>query len=548
MDPKQVTYEVAHCFLKDHAGAFGDLYQTIEGWLRSRSFQKLASCTSLLESREVLTAPLYKALLQMEAFFKKNSSFTDDTIALNTATAAFFAAEAQCRETNLRLDDFYMDPSENPGMYDVVFKMEQFISAVLGPFEDFLERLPELVRLTSGATKTRSRRMAQPHRKLTYKVACTPKLVPYLSAVYRFFGYRAPRCNIDRFNRVEFVPKNWKTKRTIACEPDGNLPFQLAFDSYVKPFLKYWGCNLSDQSVNQRLAREGSINGWLATIDLSQASDTCALNTVLLLFPEKWASFLLACRSPGYKLGDSHRLYEKYASMGNGSTFVVETLIFLAAARASGSGVTSVYGDDIIVDVNAVPKLIEILTFLGFSVNSEKTHIDGPYRESCGAHWYEGKDVTPVYIREVDERKSVLSHLVNTLASLPGEHMYAYLKSFVARERLQLCPYDGNTNSGVWLHIHDAYAKKLIFAKWSRLYVRHYVPKSVYKHCRDSRALTLWYLRAFVRRFGLQPGEWLETSRYSTDSHKYVLKWVDWIPPVTATPEHLYWWSEYLTH
>jgi len=483
----------------------------------------------------------------MEAFFKKNASFTDEEVAHAAAVLAFRKAEEQCRETNERLDVYYMNPGMFPEIHEYIFRMQNFISGVLGSFQTFLGQVPELVRLTSGATKTRSRREAHPHRKLSMKVQCTPRLVPYVEAVYRFFGYQAPRCKQDRFNRVEFVPKNWKTKRTIACEPDGNLPFQLAFDTYVKPLLRYWGSNLSDQSVNQRLAKFGSESGTVATIDLSQASDTCALNTMILLFPEEWVDYLLACRSPGYVLDGRQYLYEKFASMGNGSTFTVETLVFLAAARAVGSTVTSVYGDDIIVSVDVVPQLLELLSFLGFTVNQEKSHVDGPYRESCGAHWFEGADVTPVYLREIDGRKSVLCHLVNTMASVAGEHMFAYLKKFVQIHRLQLVPFDDNTNSGVWIHIHDAYAKRLIFAKWSRLFVRHYVAKTRKGRCYDYRALTLWYLRTYSRRKGLPPGEWLETSRYPTETHKYVLKWVDWIPPVTATPGHLYWWSEYLT-
>jgi hypothetical protein len=97
------------------------------------------------------------------------------------------------------------------------------------------------------------------------------------------------------------VPKNWKTFRTIACEPDGALPFQLAFDTFAKRRLRARGINLSDQSRNQLLAKEGSINGSLATIDLSSASDTVAFNTVALLFPTEWFDVLNAFRSTHWR-------------------------------------------------------------------------------------------------------------------------------------------------------------------------------------------------------------------------------------------------------
>jgi hypothetical protein len=106
-----------------------------------------------------------------------------------------------------------------------------------------------------------------------------------------------------------------------------------------------------------------------------------------------------------------------FSSMGNGFTFELESLLFYAItrvlAKASGiKGRISVYGDDIICPVRLVPRLKRMLAFLGFRLNSKKTHYKGFFRESCGIHIYKGLDVTPFYIRrEVSTHSDLILHL-----------------------------------------------------------------------------------------------------------------------------------------
>jgi hypothetical protein len=90
--------------------------------------------------------------------------------------------------------------------------------------------------------------------------------------------------------------------------------------------------------------------------------------------------------------------------MGNGFTFELESLLFYALARATAffsgiPGVISVYGDDIICPVQLCERLVWVLQWFGFSVNSEKSFTDGPFRESCGGHYWNGLDITPFFIR-----------------------------------------------------------------------------------------------------------------------------------------------------
>jgi len=165
--------------------------------------------------------------------------------------------------------------------------------------------------------------------------------------------------------------------------------------------LKRQGIDLTDQTIQQRRAREGSLHGGFATIDLSSASDTIARQLVRFLLPSEWYSLLSAgcSRSYTYK-GEEHYL-EHFSSMGNGFTFPLESAIFWCLSQSvSSHGSVTVFGDDIICRTKDVESVIEILQTAGFSVNGKKSHFTGPFRESCGADYLRGIDIRPVYIKE----------------------------------------------------------------------------------------------------------------------------------------------------
>jgi hypothetical protein len=159
------------------------------------------------------------------------------------------------------------------------------------------------------------------------------------------------------------------------------------------------------QSYHKLLARLGSLFGNLATIDLSNASDTVCINLVKLLLPSAWFEALFALRSPHTFIAGHWAKLEKFSSMGNGFTFELESLIFWALDKtvsyfSSISSVVSVYGDDIIVHTDIAHDLVYVLSVFGFTTNPDKSFIDGPFRESCGGHYHNGSDITPFYIRE----------------------------------------------------------------------------------------------------------------------------------------------------
>jgi len=179
--------------------------------------------------------------------------------------------------------------------------------------------------------------------------------------------------------------------------------------------------------VNRRLAHKGSLDGSIATIDLSEASDRVSLALVNQLFasePEILAS-LLAFRSKSVKLpagtpfnGKTIPL-KKYSTSGSALTFPVETLVFfilslsavvkaemgqyssLRSAISSLAQTVNVYGDDICVPSHDCSQVMGHLESFGLKVNRQKTFWKGSFRESCGGDYFKGYDVTPTYLRHM---------------------------------------------------------------------------------------------------------------------------------------------------
>jgi hypothetical protein len=191
---------------------------------------------------------------------------------------------------------------------------------------------------------------------------------------------------------------------------------QNGIGSYMKKRLGLFGVNLRDQSVNQRLAFQGSVDGSLATIDLSSASDTVAYALVMSLLPWPWFLFLETFRSETVRYKGAALNLEKFSSMGNAYTFELESLIFWALTASVRDyldieGPISIFGDDIICPVGCVPLLQETLTWCGFSINMDKSFWTGCFRESCGADWYNGFDVRPWYLKkEISDRSLFTAH------------------------------------------------------------------------------------------------------------------------------------------
>jgi hypothetical protein len=253
----------------------------------------------------------------------------------------------------------------------------------------------------------------------------------------------------ERPVRVVTVPKTLKTPRIIAIEPtcmqyvqqgiSECLVTAIESDKLIRRMIGF-----DNQEPNQFMARRGSRDGSLATLDLSEASDRVSNQLVRAMtsfFP--WFSEGVdASRSrkadvPGYGV---LRL-AKFASMGSALCFPIEAMVFLTVVLCGIEdelrspltyrglldlvGKVRVYGDDIIVPVEYVQAVISKLETFGFRVNANKSFWTGKFRESCGKEYYAGEDVSIVRLREMlPAKRQHVSELISTV-SLRNQMYYA---------------------------------------------------------------------------------------------------------------------------
>ena len=338
------------------------------------------------------------------------------------AIEKFESFELLCKQTNSRFRDLSRDPlfkGRAVWLHNAVIRK---IDEILGEFypQDFFE-MPDW---GPGASTLIKRRSASSTNKFQCETGITRelhRLIPLdmLAEVYPPWAYHLSRIGFPKFeigNKVITVPKDAKANRVIAIEPGINLWFQKALGEMIGLRLRRCGVDLRYQETNQRLAYLGSLNLRWATVDMSSASDSISYAVVEALLPPRWFSVMDSCRSHYGRLGARTLKWEKFSSMGNGFTFQLESLIFYAVAfccaeylhvsKKDMEGVSS-YGDDIIIPVVCRDLFSLMMSFYGFRINDSKSHFDSKFRESCGAHYYEGHDVKPIYLK--DKLSSLLS-------------------------------------------------------------------------------------------------------------------------------------------
>lgn len=219
--------------------------------------------------------------------------------------------------------------------------------------------------------------------------------------------------------RLIAVPKTAEKPRLISIEPSYNQFIQQGLHTQLKSWLsRYPVCNITDQQRNKDLAKLASIDGSLATIDLSDASDRVHYGLLKSMFQwnPSFLEFLDASRSRSVQTPQGELVLNKFASMGSALTFPMETMFFLAIViysmcetegNFSRSAVRKylydprigVYGDDIICPIAVVPTLMRHLVEVGLKVNTRKSFSTGRFRESCGGDYWQGYNITPVYVR-----------------------------------------------------------------------------------------------------------------------------------------------------
>ncbi len=262
-----------------------------------------------------------------------------------------------------------------------------------------------------------------------------------------------PEPGSERPVRVVAVPKTLKAPRIIAIEPAAMQYMQQAVAEVVVKTIQgdpLMGrmVGFDDQWRNRQLAEEGSRDGALATLDLSEASDRVS-NQLVRAMVDRYPCLFKALDATRSRKADvdGHGIVSlaKYASMGSALTFPVEamvfaTIVFIGVERALARPLTRsdvnriksqvrVYGDDIIVPVEFATAVVSTLEDFGLQVNRRKSFWTGKFRESCGREYYAGHDVSVVRVRKVVVRKNGALEFPTSLRHVQEIESYVALRN-----------------------------------------------------------------------------------------------------------------------
>jgi hypothetical protein len=404
---------------------------------------------------------------QIAAFFKKYPGFDLGIDLKAKAVTSFYECEAVCYQTNERLNPLLDDL----GHYGA--RVRQFITVWRKKVRNAIGRAPvgeslnRFARFGPGSTFQNVGDEITIAHKLSDSYTTTQQAKTFLHLWDQTAWSRYAACSLDtvgdisvaerqglslyqgdsgiyairdfeevRGNRFTTVPKDSSKHRGICIEPSLNVFYQLAVGQCLSERMKERiGWDKSDcQEHHKLLARLGSLTGAIATIDLSNASDTVCRNLVELLLPPDWFALVARLRSTHTFIEGKWVLLEKFSSMGNGFTFELETLLFRTLCDAVAEldpptedaytpGLTiSVFGDDIVVPSSISSSVVSSLKFFGFTTNKSKTFLTGSFRESCGGDYFAGHDVRPHFQKEVCDAPHRLIALANGIRRFGCRH------------------------------------------------------------------------------------------------------------------------------
>lgn len=279
------------------------------------------------------------------------------------------------------------------------------------------------------------------------------------------------------------VPKDRKTNRTICTEPSLNMLFQQALGSLFDTVLhnRFGYDSRYQPDRNRELARIGSLDDQLATIDLSSASDTISLALCKAILPDHIFQMIMYCRSPfTFHRGRFVRLH-MVSSMGNGFTFPLETYIFslvtFCVARRRGIRLArfdrvadfGVFGDDIVCPSVIFDDVCHALRSLGFFPNTLKSFANGYFRESCGHDYYYGINVRGVYVKRLDNDAHFYS-AINRIMRFCAKHKICVPLSTICdiRQVHHFVPYFEADTAGIKVPSCQIKRKRQTF-RYSRL-------------------------------------------------------------------------------
>lgn len=361
-------------------------------------------------------------------------------------------------------------------------------------------------------------------------------------------------------NKVDFVLKNARTHRSIGIESLLGGFVQKGADQSMRLRLRKFGIDLSDQSLNQAFARDGSINDSTGvrkvkvTLDIKNASNSLFTEVVRRVATPDWFDFLNRIRSKCYEFDKVVRPYELFVSMGNGFCFPLESLIFASLCHAVGAGKPGidylVYGDDIIVDREYAEPLIALLRHCGFGLNKEKSFLEGPFRESCGADWFNGEDVRPFTLDyELDSLESIFKFLNLSNRNERTKSFFLPIRSLLLKEipkQYQFWrPFPGLPDSGIDStgdeHLTASscqFEKQTGRWSWYELVHKPIVDNQAISECENADHLAMVALRGaavipFGDSLGLPEVTFRRKTRTKVARESYAST-SNWLPPIRS--------------
>lgn len=351
----------------------------------------------------------YRAYFQANALFSKADDLPPQEGLAEKALQDFLDCETLNRETNTR---FLLREVSSP----LIYTTSRLIADCLGNYSEM--DMAQNLRFGPGVSSNCRGSMATLAHKLEADISCTPRSFDIVERTFKhFFQYYhrlKPIVAIEQFNIFTTVPKTFKQERGICIGQHGNIIVQLAYGAQLRQrFKRFVDLNVAadfHQHLVEKKWRE------IATIDLRAASQMIARRAVQAVWPEQWLSVMDDLREEYTKLPDGTLNYNQhYSAMGNGFTFEMESILFYNLAKAAmlNAGLKwkylSVFGDDIIVDRHCGPTVIQALKDFGFIPNDEKTFLDGPFKESCGVDTLRGRNIRPVFLRNIKNGKLIES-------------------------------------------------------------------------------------------------------------------------------------------
>lgn len=461
-----------------------ELRKRILNSIENRDIRSLFGVIEVLDSfltKYERTTPFLTVMLDRQAscflkkfpFDPKVTPYDPEASALST----WWTSESQCHETNCKIDKLLKGELQSSEFSSLLAIMRRLIYDLLGGELDSKRLIQILAKGTHGPGATATNTAKEGRVTSFYKFndlpySCSKSAMPYFTAAISLhpewverlessgrrteipspFSGRAYReqslvqaCTvINEIGHTTFVPKNAKTHRAIEIGNSGNMFCQLAVNSELTTLLESVGINLRDQSINKSWAYKGSRYCYLddgsdnpnqiSTIDMASASDTISTSLLRATWPPTWFALLDDLRLKKTLVDGKEHVLHKFSAMGNGTTFPIESIMFWAASQAAqelfgrvppDQCFSSVFGDDLIVRYKHAHHVIRAIELCGFKVNQAKSFLRGPFKESCGGDYFQGRDVRPFYLKRPLTTYEDVYNVCNSIAAFIRSNRYA---------------------------------------------------------------------------------------------------------------------------